>query len=302
MSLIHESDRAGKTMELVNLGNYRLPMYRRTPEQVKEIFENIPNFSCRDDDVMICSYPKTGTNWLYEIVSMIMRGKAERIKESKLAAMLEYLPEEDIQKIETSPRVLNTHLNYRFLPEDLKVKKIKTILIVRNPKDTLVSFFNHRNGIDLYHYDGKWEDWLPMSLKGKLDNGLYGQYLTEWEDAIKEGPGFPLHIVYYEDLKDFGVCEMEKLCKFLEVDLEADFIKDILQLCDFKKMADEKIPKEILKSNLFKNNFRLYRKGGIGDWKNWFTVSQNEMFDDLWKKTMEDSDFKFRYEPIASET
>ena len=60
MSLIQESDGAGKTMDLVDLGDYRLPTFRRTPEVIKEIFQNIPSFSCRDDDIMICSYPKTG--------------------------------------------------------------------------------------------------------------------------------------------------------------------------------------------------------------------------------------------------
>ena len=35
-----------------------------------------------------------------------------------------------------------------------------------------------------------------------MDYGLYDQYLREWEEAIKKGPGFPLHIMYFEDLKD----------------------------------------------------------------------------------------------------
>ena len=35
-----------------------------------------------------------------------------------------------------------------------------------------------------------------------MDFGLYDQYLQEWEAAIKKGPGFPLHIIYFEDLKD----------------------------------------------------------------------------------------------------
>ena len=37
--------------------------------------------------------------------------------------------------------------------------------------------------------------------------------------------------------------------------------------------------------------------GMIGDWKNWFTVAQNEIFDEIWDKNMCNSMFKFRYEP-----
>ena len=42
--------------------------------------------------------------------------------------------------------------------------------------------------------------------------------------------------------------------------------------------------------------------GVVGDWKNWFTVAQREMFDELWKKKMKDSLFKFRYEPFGTNT
>ena len=58
---------------------------------------------------------------------------------------------------------------FRYLPKDLKSKKIKTILIVRNPKDVLVSSYNHHTGFDLYKYNGRWEDWLPMYNAGKCN-------------------------------------------------------------------------------------------------------------------------------------
>ena len=60
MALVHETDNAGKTMELVDIDGYRLPTFWKTAEEIKGIFENIPNFSCDDDSLMLCSYPKTG--------------------------------------------------------------------------------------------------------------------------------------------------------------------------------------------------------------------------------------------------
>ena len=45
-------------------------------------------------------------------------------------------------------------------------KQIKAVLVVRNPKDTIVSLYNHLKGFKEYEYDGQWKDFLQLYVEG----------------------------------------------------------------------------------------------------------------------------------------
>lgn len=97
---------------------------------------------------------------------MLLKGKAEITTDLKLFRMLEVVPESEIEKL-PSPRVLNTHVPIGWLPKEVKEKTIKTVVLVRNPKDTAVSSYYHTAGAKMFDYDGKFSDYLKVFLEGK---------------------------------------------------------------------------------------------------------------------------------------
>ncbi|WAR03217.1 ST1A4-like protein, partial [Mya arenaria] len=230
--------------------NLRLCTFgKATFEENKAIADNIPDVPVRDDDIFITSYPKTGTNWFWELLTMIISGTSEVSGNNKGPGMLEASSAAEVEK-QASPRLLNSHLPTRYLPKGVLSRCRPVVMIARNPKDVAVSFYNHTRGIKLYDYQGKFENYLQMFMRGEVDYGSYPDYLRDWQTLIRDHPELPVLILYYEDLKQ----------------------------------------------NFTSGKTLIFVSGEVGDWKNWFTVAQNEAFDTWWEENTRDIDmFSFRY-------
>ncbi|XP_053378528.1 sulfotransferase 1B1-like [Mercenaria mercenaria] len=264
---------------------------------------------------------------------MMYAEKTETIPISKIEHMIEAVPWETVESL-PSPRILNTHLHYSRLPKQAKEKSCKMVYVIRNPKDVAVSLYHHTVGIDLFEYKGKWEHFLPLFTHGKkkstirstneLIKRLIGvqetcsscskpnisnrggnqfqpnticwfEYVLEWEDIMARNPELPIHLIYYEDLKENTLQELYRLGKFLGVENKDGIFEEISEKCQFDNMVKDK--QQYLAPNVafLADGFTFYRKGDIGDWKNWFTVAQNEMFDEIYSKKNNNSKHKFRY-------
>jgi hypothetical protein len=110
-------------------------------------------------------FSNTGTHWLWEVVCMLMKQKAERIDAIKEWNMIEGMQQTLFDSM-PSPRILNTHIYFRHLPKDFQNRKCKILYMLRNPKDVAVSFYNHHVKVLEYEYSGSWEHYLTRYLKG----------------------------------------------------------------------------------------------------------------------------------------
>lgn len=43
----------------------RHPTFGKSPTEIKDIFYNIPNFPVREDDYVICAFPKSGESMVF---------------------------------------------------------------------------------------------------------------------------------------------------------------------------------------------------------------------------------------------
>ncbi|XP_046542815.1 sulfotransferase 1A1-like [Haliotis rubra] len=232
---------------------------------------------------------------------MLNSGTLQHQKDVKETRMIEFLYKDGIEAVPPR-RIFNTHLPLRMLPKQVVEKKIKCIQIMRNPKDTCVSYFNHlRDMVAPYNYEGDFTEFTEAFMSEKIPFGPYSTYLQSWKDEVAAAPGLPTLDIYYEDMKIDPLRSIKDVARFLGLASTGKFCEEVGDACSFKKM--KKVDQE-MKSGLPMKMWAdgtggtFYRKGEIGDWKNWFTVAQSERFDVIWNKKMKDSGFDFTYSPV----
>ncbi|XP_067652277.1 sulfotransferase 1C2-like [Haliotis asinina] len=262
-----------------------------TLEDDMEMIRKVQKLELRDDDVLIAAYPKCGTHWLWEIVNMLRAGNSKYNKKGKEIAMLG-MPKFSRPDELPSPRVLNSHQYFRHLPETLAEKKIKTIFIMRNPKDVSVSYYNHVNGLKLsVGFDGTYSEFLDLFLDGKVPWGDYVDYVKDWLQVKQVHPELPMLTLFYENLKKDPVKNIRMVADFIGVSVSDELCEEIAEACSFKKMRTTDKDKEHARPQP-----DLWKDGDVGDWKNWITVAQSEKIDDVIGRRFEGTGIVFTYE------
>ncbi|RUS85848.1 hypothetical protein EGW08_006400 [Elysia chlorotica] len=216
---------------------------------------------------------------MYEVISMLLRGKAELSPHGKeLGGMIEAVPEILLDSL-PSPRVLNSHLLYAELPKQIREKKTKIILTTRNPKDTVVSFYNHHINFKIaYGYDGSFTDYFNLFMNGRLDYGDYFEFALDWKKIIKNQCCNQILIVPFEDMKLDPMRCVFDIADFLKVNVTEKLAGEIIDACSFNRMKKKRAKDGPVA--------KLFRKGIVGDWKNWMSPEQSEAIDKRWAQTM----------------
>ncbi|XP_047590492.1 amine sulfotransferase-like isoform X2 [Lutra lutra] len=258
--------------------------FNRLPLDIGFI-ENLDNFEIRENDVFIVTYPKSGTIWFQQLLSLIY-SEEHRKGTGKLETMdrvpfFEYkTPAMDFEE-RPSPRLFSTHLPYYLVPSGLKNKKAKIIYVYRNPKDVMCSYFHFAKNVT-----------SQFTVMGSL-----------WFDHIKgwyeHRSLFNIQFMTYEETKKDLRGSVLKICKFLGKGLSEEDMDVVVRQATFENMKYDPLANydNIIATGYGPNaKGHFLRKGTIGDWKNHLTVEQNESFDKTFQREMKDFPLEFTWD------
>lgn len=102
--------------------------------------------------------------------------------------------------------------------------------------------------------------------------------------------------MFYEDLIEDSLREILKLCDFLGLSPSSEELEKIKAAVMFDSMRENEMINYTTSKMMDQKVSPFLRKGKVGDWKNLFTVAQNEAFEEDYKQKMKDSQLVFRAE------
>ncbi|XP_065257615.1 sulfotransferase 6B1-like [Emys orbicularis] len=246
-------------------------------------FQVLDSFEARSDDVILAGYAKNGTNWLDQVLNDLEITAAkyteeeinERINitnELSVFPRLEFGDPEKFKRMKELPfrRIITTNLPPQVLPKSIFKSKAKILLLVRNPKDTAVSYFHFHNNMPTLPSFGSWDAYFEAFMHGKICRGSYFDYLVEWNKHVADEN---VMAITYEELKENLMLGLKQIADFFGFSLSEEDIQTVAEKSSFKAMKE--------KSSKTHGTFGkiLFRKGMVGDWKDYFSEAQSKEMD-----------------------
>ncbi|XP_038718471.1 flavonol sulfotransferase-like [Tripterygium wilfordii] len=263
------------------------------PKLLEGIMSAQQHFKPQSNDIIVSSFPKSGTTWLKALTfSIATRAIFSKTTTSPLFIKLPHVcvPHLDLStNRETDVPIMATHIPYDSLPNSIVDSGNKIVYICRNPKDVFVSTWHFIPKVMQTGFKS-----FPLEEAFELFcNGLcvYGPW---WEHNLgywKASLELPEKVLFlkYDEMRKEPQLHIKRLAEFMgyPFSMEEDqngAVQNIINICSFDHLSNLEVnrngkcfegPPAVIPNSAF------FRKGSVGDWKNHLTVEMAARFDSI---------------------
>ncbi|MBA0615657.1 hypothetical protein Godav_015777 [Gossypium davidsonii] len=243
-----------------------------SPNFIEDIILSQEGFKAEPTDIFVCSAPKSGTTWLKALTFAIVTRTRYDTSTSPLLSKVSHdcIPTlsnsgKKLDICEPGLPLIGTHTPYHALPKSPSELPTKNHLSLEKAFD--------------------------LFCEGKSFYGPYLDHVLGFWKASQEKPHKVLFLKYEEMMKDTEPY-VKKLAEFMGYPIsreegEAGAVQEIVRLCSFENPSNLDVNKTGVKQQTkakVENNF-YFRKGKVGDWKNYLTTEMEERLDKLMDQT-----------------
>ncbi|XP_028928923.1 sulfotransferase 2B1 isoform X1 [Ornithorhynchus anatinus] len=264
--------------------NFPIGIY--SPESLS-VAEN--EFEALDGDIFIVTYPKSGTIWMIEILSLILHDGdptwARSVPNWERAPWYETVVGPERLRNRPPPRLIASHLPIQLFAKSFFSSNAKVIYIGRDPRDVFVSLYHYSKIASQLKDPESPDQFLQDFLKGEVQFGSWFDHIKGW--LRMRGKDNFLFLTYEELQQDLRRV-VEQVCRFLDRELSEAALASVLANTTFGAMKENRMSNLTLLPAVLLDHTRgaFLRKGICGDWKNHFTVAQSEAFDRVYGERM----------------
>ena len=139
-----------------------------------------------------------------------------------------------------------------------------------------------------------WDSYWKLYINGELEFGDYFDHLVSWWPHRNDNN---VLFLKYEDMKQNLPQAVRQIASFLKANLSDDITDKISTLCDFDSMKlDKTANKSWTKLHRNEEVPSFFRKGIVGDWKNFLSPEQSAQKDSICAERLKDMGLEFEYE------
>jgi aryl sulfotransferase len=266
------------------------------------------DFRPRNGDVIVATYPKSGTTWMQQIVSLLIFQTPEARPLDRLSPWIDMRISKPIEEVlasidaQTHRRAMKTHLPLDGLP---LYDNVRYIHVARDGRDACMSFHNHATGFkeqiltnldaagvsdetiarlyprlpaDPAEYFGKW---LRIGAIAGQTDGYQSVSYFEFEKSYWAERHRPnVLFVHYGDLKVDLEGEMRRIAAFLDITVPEMIWPSLVHAAGFQFMKQQGASLMPGVTSMFSGGKdRFFNKGQNGRWKVVFRNEDLAMYD-----------------------
>lgn len=214
------------------------------PALIVDNWNQIQTFKAKPDDLLICTYPKSGTTWIQEIVDMIeQNGDVEKCRRTIIQhrhPLIEWARPPQPSGVDKAnempaPRILRTHLPTQLLPPSFWTNNCKFLYVARNAKDCMVSYYHFYRMCQWLPDPGTWNEYFETFINGKVSWGSWFDHVKGWWEIRDR---YQILFLFYEDMKRDPKREIQKVMQFMGKNLDEEVVDKIVLETSFEKMKE----------------------------------------------------------------